>query len=55
MRFGISFTRKKVVGCSWVYTVKFNRDDSLAHLKARLVAKKYPQNIVLTTKKPCLL
>ena len=31
-------TRKKDIGCRWVFTVKFNPDGSVARLKVRLVA-----------------
>ena len=34
-------TRKKDIGCRWVFVVKFNPDKSVARLKARLVAKVY--------------
>ena len=34
-------SRKKVIGCRWVFTVKVNLDGSIARLKARLVAKVY--------------
>ena len=36
-------TRKKVIGCRWVFAVKFNPDGSVARLKACLVAKGYAQ------------
>ena len=36
-------TRKKVIGCHWVFTVKVNLDGSIAQLKARLVVKGYAQ------------
>ena len=36
-------TRNKAIGCSWVFTVKFNPDGSIARLKALLVAKGYAQ------------
>ena len=36
-------TGKKVIGCRWVFAVKFNPDGSVARLKARLVAKGYVQ------------
>ena len=39
---------KKTVGCKWIYTVKLNPDGSLAHLKVRLVAKRYSQVYELT-------
>ena len=32
-------TRKKAIGCRWVFAVKFNLDGSVARLKAHLVAK----------------
>ena len=34
-------TRKKAIGCRWVFTVKFNPNGSIARLKAGLVAKGY--------------
>jgi hypothetical protein len=34
---------KKIVGCKWVYTIKFNPDDSVEQLKACLVAKGHTQ------------
>ena len=34
---------KSVVGCRWIYTVKFLPDGSIERLKARLVAKGYTQ------------
>ncbi|KAH9762305.1 protein kinase domain-containing protein [Citrus sinensis] len=34
---------KVVVGCKWVFTVKYNSDGSLERYKARLVAKSYTQ------------
>ena len=37
-------TRKKVIGCRWVYTPKFNADGTLERFKARLVAKGYTQS-----------
>ena len=36
-------TRKKPVGCKWVYTVKYRVDGSIERYKARLVAKGYTQ------------
>ena len=36
-------TRKKTIGCCWVFAVKFNPDGSVARLKACLVAKGYAQ------------
>nr|CAN71214.1 hypothetical protein VITISV_039504 [Vitis vinifera] len=35
--------RKKPVGCSWIYTVKYKADGSIERFKARLVAKGYTQ------------
>ncbi|KAL5825491.1 hypothetical protein ACOSQ3_021554 [Xanthoceras sorbifolium] len=34
---------KKIVGCKWVYTVKYKADGTLERYKARLVAKGYTQ------------
>lgn len=34
---------KKVVGCKWVYTLKFKADGSLDRYKVKLVAKGYSQ------------
>lgn len=34
---------KKLVGCKWVFTVKYNSDGSLERRKARLVAKGFTQ------------
>ena len=36
-------TRKKTIGCRWVFAVKFNLDGPVARLKTRLVAKGYAQ------------
>ena len=36
-------TRKKVIGCRWVFTMKVNPNGSIAKLKARLVAKGHAQ------------
>ena len=36
-------TGKKVIGCHWVFAIKFNHDGSVARLKAHLVAKGYAQ------------
>ena len=36
-------TRKKAIGCHWVFVVKFNLDGSIARLKAPLIAKGYAQ------------
>ena len=35
--------RKTIVGCRWVYTMKYFLDGSIKRLKARLVAKGYTQ------------
>ena len=37
------YTRKSLVGCRWVYTVKVGPDGQIDRLKARLVAKGYTQ------------
>ena len=34
---------KKVIGCRWVFTVRFNFDGSIARLKTRLFANGYAQ------------
>ena len=34
---------KTIVGCHWMYTVKYLSDGSIERLKARLVAKGYTQ------------
>ena len=36
-------TRKKAIGCRWVFVIKFNPDGSIARLKAFLVVKGYAQ------------
>ena len=35
--------KKKLVGCRWVFVVKYKADGSLEQFKARLVAKGYTQ------------
>ena len=35
--------RKKVIGCWWIYKMKYNADGSVNRYKARLVAKGYAQ------------
>lgn len=34
---------KHVIGCKWVFTIKYNPDGSIDRYKARLVAKGYTQ------------
>lgn len=34
---------KKLVGCKWVFTVKYKSDGTVHRYKARLVAKGYTQ------------
>jgi hypothetical protein len=34
---------KRIVGCKWVFTIKYNSDGSIGRYKARLVAKGFPQ------------
>jgi len=36
-----------IVGCRWVYTLKYRPDGSMDHYKARLVAKSYIQTYVI--------
>ena len=36
-------TRKKAIGCHWVFAIKFNPDGFVARLKACLIAKGYSQ------------
>lgn len=35
---------KKLVGCKWVFAVKYNTDGSINRFKARLVAKGFTQS-----------
>lgn len=35
--------RKKVIGCKWIYKIKYNPDETVQRYKARLVAKGYNQ------------
>ena len=35
--------QKKVVGCKWVFTIKYKSDGTTERYKARLVAKGYTQ------------
>ena len=36
-------TRKKLVGCRWVFIIKYKCDGDIERFKARLVAKGYSQ------------
>ena len=43
---------KKVVGSKWVFRLKKNPDESIEHLKARVVAKGYThRRLALTSQK----
>jgi Reverse transcriptase (RNA-dependent DNA polymerase)/Integrase core domain/gag-polypeptide of LTR copia-type/GAG-pre-integrase domain len=41
---------KKIVGCRWIYKIKFNSDGTIERYKARLVAKGYTQTYGLDYK-----
>ena len=34
---------KKIIGCKWVFTVKYNSDENVVRYKARLVTQGYSQ------------
>ena len=34
---------KKIVGCKWIFTVKYKSDESIDRYKARLVAQRFSQ------------
>lgn len=36
---------KKIVGCKWIFTVKYNLDGTIDRYKAKLVAKEYTQKL----------
>ena len=36
-------SRKKTIGCKWVFSVNFKSDGTIDRYKARLVAKRYAQ------------
>ena len=36
-------SRKKLVGCKWVYTIRYKVDETLERCKAKLVTKGYTQ------------
>nr|KYP49742.1 Retrovirus-related Pol polyprotein from transposon TNT 1-94 [Cajanus cajan] len=38
---------KRVVGCKWIFKIKYNTDGSIARHKARLVAKGFTQTVGL--------
>lgn len=38
---------KKIVGCRWVFSVKYKADGTLERYKARLVAKGYTQTYAI--------
>lgn len=38
-----SFPNKDIVGCNWVFTIKYQVDDIVERPKPRLVAKGYTQ------------
>lgn len=38
---------KKVVGCKWLYNLKYNPDGTVFRYKARLVAKRFTNTIGL--------
>ena len=39
---------KHIVGCKWVYTIKYNPDGTINRYKARLVANGFTQSYGLT-------
>ena len=41
-----------LVGCKWVFKIKLHSDGTIAHYKARLVAKDSINKLVLITQKP---